>query len=298
MKKKAFIFTLIGLMALFGCDKLFPKKPLLKPPVVSEEQPSFAVKGTIIAKVDNQPIILEDLNNEIDQWNKLRPEAKIDTKDKKLAYLKEEMVQRVLLAQAAMDRGLDKKEEVHKTLENVKQQLLSDELLKEEYANIDVTSTEIENFYNQFKEELKEPEERWLREIVVATEGDVKDVMIELLKGGDFAGLAQMKSIASSAKKGGDLGYLKKGVKSPQFDEAAFSTTLEPGKTSNYFKGPDGYYILKLEAKKGGQAKSLKELRDDIKNLLVFSKQEQKKKELVSKFSEKAKIEVFEAAVK
>lgn len=290
---------LLSSFILFGCEKLFPKKAK---PATSAPPPVAEVKGTIIARVNNQPITLEELNAEISSFNAYvpadKPEQKIDTLDKKLTYLKNEMVRRVLLAQAALDRGLERKEEVQKALESYKQNLLVAELVRSETASIEVSSSEIEDYYNRSKEQLKEPEERRIREIVVATESEVKDVLIELLKGTDFAALAQSRSIAASAKDGGDLGYIKKGTKSPQFDEVAFSSTLEANRASNYFKGPEGYYILKVEAKREGKAKSLSELWDEIKNGLTFLKQQQKLEELISKLSKEAKIEVIESAVK
>lgn len=295
------LLLMTAVIFLSGCEKIFPPKKPVK--VISSAESVFPeVKGIVIARVNNQSITLEELNEEAESFNKYvpkdKPEEKIDSRDKKLSYLKNEMIRRVLLAQAAQDRGLDRKEELQKLLNNFKQNLLMAELVKVETENIEVTSAEIENYYNQYKEQLKEPEERRIREIVVATENDARDVLVELLRGGDFATLAQMKSTSASAKNGGDLGYIRKGLKSPQFDEAAFSFTLEAGRTSNYFKGPEGYYILKLEAKREGKVKSLSELWDDIKNGLKFLKQQKKVEDLVSKLSADAKIEVIESAVK
>ena len=295
-----FLYLAAVLVFLAGCEKFFPGRQAKN---VSKVAPAVSeVKGTVIARVNNQPITLEELNEETEGFNKYvpqdKPEEKIDSRDKKLNYLKNEMIRRVLLAQAAQDRGLDRKEELQKALNNFKQNLLVAELVKAETENIEVTSAEIEDYYNQYKEQLKEPEERRIREIVMATENDARDVLIELLKGGDFATLAQMRSTSASAKNGGDLGYIRKGLKSPQFDEIAFSSTLEAGKTSNYFKGPEGYYILKLEAKREGKVKSLSDLWDDIKNGLKFLKQQKKVEELISKLSADAKIEVIESAVK
>ena len=295
-----FLYLIAVLVFLAGCEKFFPGRQAKN---VSKVAPAVSeVKGTVIARVNNQPLTLEELNEEIENYNKYvpdnKPEEKIDTRDKKLNYLKNEMIRRTLLAQAGEDRGLDRKEEMQKALNNFKQNLLVAELVKAETENIEVTSAEIEYYYNQYKEQLKEPEERRIREIVMATENDARDVLIELLKGGDFATLAQMRSTSASAKNGGDLGYIKKGLKSPQFDEIAFSSTLEAGKTSNYFKGPEGYYILKLEARREGKVKSMSDLWDDIKNGLKFLKQQKKVEDLISKLSADAKIEVIESAVK
>lgn len=298
VKNKTPLLLILAVM-FFGCDKIFPKK--IKQ-VSGELRGTQEVKGTIVAKVNNQPITLEDLNAEVESFNAYvpqdRPNDKIDTRDKKIDYLRNELVTKALLAQTAMDRGLDRKEELQKALDNFKQSLLVAELMRVETANIEVSSAEIEDYYNRSKEQLKEPEERYIREIVLPTESQAKEILIQLLQGADFSSVAQEKSIAASAKNGGDLGYIKKGVKSPQFDTVAFSPTLEIGKISNYFKGPEGYYILKLEGKREGKVKSLSELWDDIKTGLTFLKQQEKIKELIAKLSRDAKIEVIESAVK
>ena len=303
INKVLILISAVSLLA--GCDKIFPAKKKAqenKPASTAKTSGPIEAKGTVIAKVNNQPITLEELNSEIESYNKEipadQPNEKIDTRDKKIAYLKNEMVRRVILAQAAQDKGLDRKEDVVKALDNFKQSILVAELIRQETESVDVSSKEIEDYYNASKDQLKEPEERQIREIMVAGEGEAKDILIELLKGADFAGLAQGRSTAASREKGGDLGYIKKGVKSPKFDDIAFSSTLEVGKFSNYFKAAEGYYILKLEAKREGKVKSLSELWDDIKTGLTFLKKQQKIEELISKLSSSAKIEVIESAIK
>lgn len=296
---KRALYLLMAVVILSGCEKFFPKKPE-KPSAQNAQAPE--VKGTVIARVNNQPITLEELNEEVEAFNKSipedKPEYKIDTRDKKLDYLREEMTHRALLVQAAEDRGLGRKEELQKALNNFKQSLLVAEIVKAETESIEVTSADIEDYYNKYKEQNKEPEERRIREIAVASESEAKDILIELLRGGDFAALAQSRSIAASKNDGGDLGYITKEQRSPQFVEVAFSSTLEVGKNSNYFKEPGGYYILKLEGKREGKMKTLSELWDDIKKWLMFSRQQEKLKKLVSDLSSKAKIEVIESAVK
>lgn len=303
MERRAAVVLLSFITFFFcaGCEKLsiFPqKKPLPK----ETSQEAIPVRGTLVAKVNNIPITLEDLNQEVEAFNAMvgetRPEAKISTRDKKLDYLKNEMVRRVLLYQEAMDKGLDKKEDVLRALAKTKQDLMVMELVKEETAKIEVSSKEIEDYYNQFKEQLKEPEERQISEIVVPNEAEAKEIMIQLLQGADFATLARERSKAVSAREGGDLGLIQKGKKFPQFDEVAFSDSLEVGKVSNIFKGPDGYYIVKLEVKRGGKLKPLSEMWDDIKRGLTFLKQQQRIEELITKLSQKAKFEFQEGEVK
>jgi len=290
-------------VVLCGCDKLDFLKPK-KTSKALESAPVVTIKGTVIAKVNNYPITLDDLNNEIAAYNSMvpddKPELKITTREQKIKYLKDEMIRRALLYQEALNRNLDRAEEVISALEKSKRDILVVELIKLETEKIEATSSEIEEYYNTYKEQLKEPEERQIREIVVASEPDAKDVMIQLLQGADFATLAKEKSKAASAKNGGDLGFISKGTKSAQYDAVAFSDSLEVGKISNIFRGPDGYYILKLEAKRGGKLKSLSEMWDDIKRGLTFLKQQQKIEEMVRKLSNdpRFKVETYESEIK
>lgn len=290
-------------LGLVSCEKLNFLSPKKKEPPQKVSTPSILeVKGTIIAKVNNIPITLEELNEEIEAYNAMvpedKPELKINTREKKIEYLKDQMIRRILLYQEALDRGLDRSETILKALEKTKRDLLVMELVRQEAEKVEVSSKEIEDYYNMYKEEFKEAEERQLREIVVPTEQEAKEILILLLQGQDFATLAKERSKAPSAKDGGDLGFITKGKKFPQFDTVAFSETLEVGKISNIFKGPDGYYILKLEAKRGGKQKSLSEMWDDIKRGLTFLKQQKKIEDLISKLSTQAKIETYESEIK
>jgi len=291
-----FCFLLSGLL---GCDNINFFK-FRKPK--TEKASSSTVKGTAIAKVNNITITLEDLEQEIEAYNSMvpadRPEAKITSREQKINYLKNEMIRRALFYQYASDKGIDKNEDIQKALEKNKMDILVMGLIRQEAGNVEVSSKEVEDAYNQYKEQFKEPEERQIREIMVSSEQEAKDILIQLLQGADFATLARERSKAESAKNGGDLGFIVLGKKFAQFDSVAFSDSLEVGKTSNIFKGPDGYYVLKLEGERGGKQKSLSEMWDDIKNILLFSKQKDKIDKLAGNLSREAKIEVYEGTIK
>jgi len=304
--KRSFAFCVIlGLifMGTLGCDKI--KLPASKKteavevktlPVVPQ------VKGPIVAKVNNIPIGLEDFNQEVEIYNENvpadRPELKITTREQKINYLKNEVVRRTLLYQNAIDKGLDRNEEVLMALDKTKTQLLVMELVKQVSQKVDVSSKEIEDYYNTYKEQLKEPEERQIREIVSSSEQEARDILIQLLQGGDFATLARTNSKSPSAKDGGDLGFIKLGEKSAQFDSVVFADSLDVGKISSIFKTPDGYCIIKLEGKRGGKQKPLSEMWDDIKKGLTFLKQQQVIEEMIGKLSREAKIDVYEGEIK
>ena len=303
MKRKIILFTITGLFfsAILGCDKLnsaASRKP--EPKIVAA--PVIQPRGPIVAKVNNITIGLDDLNDEIDLYNANvpaeRPELKITTKEQKVNYLKNEVIRRALIYQHAVDKGLDRNDEVRQAVEKNKRDLLVMQDVKDITKSVSVTSKEVEDYYNTYKEQLKEPEERQISEIVVNTEQEARDILIQLLQGVDFATLARSNSKASSAKDGGNLGFVQKGKKSAQFDAVAFSNSLDVGKVSSIFKTPDGYSIIKLEAQRGGKQKPLSEMWDEINRGLVFLKQQQAIEELIGKLSREAKIEVSEGEIK
>jgi peptidyl-prolyl cis-trans isomerase C len=286
---------------ILGCDKLagFTQGKKIKTEIPAEV---MQVKGPLVAKVNNIPIGLDDFNQEIEIYNANLPadgsETKITTREQKINYLKNEVVRRTLLYQNALDKGLDRNEDVSKTLEKTKMQLLVMELIRQSAQKIDVSSKEIEDYYNTYKEQFKEPEERQIQEIVVANEAEAKDMLIQLLQGADFSALAKANSIAPTAKEDGEIGFIKKGKKSVQFDAVAFGDSLQVGKMSSIFQVPEGYTIIKLQAKRGGKQRLLSEMWEDIKKGLTFLKQQQAIEELIGKLSRDAKIEVYEGEIK
>ncbi|MDD5560998.1 MAG: peptidyl-prolyl cis-trans isomerase [Candidatus Omnitrophica bacterium] len=308
MRKLENLLVILFTVFLFsGCDKI-PFMDTAKP-VKQIKQNLPPVGETIVAKVGDFYITASDLNKEVDNFNSLASaqkmdKNKIDTSEKKVKYLRDELVRKYILYQEALDRGLDKKPEIAKELEAAKMNLLIAELLRREIEKIDVSSKEIEDFYEQNKDMLRDPEQRKILEIMTPTEEEAKQVYIELLKGMDFSSLARQYSKANTASRGGDVGLMtyevspEKRIRPEKFYEVAFSPSLEVGGVSSIFKGPDGFYIIKLDSIKKSEPKSLAELRDNIKSWLLFEKQQKAIVELANKLSGETKIEIYEEKVR
>lgn len=304
------LFFLLFSFLLVGCEKLDFLKP--KKAATKAQPAVVTVKGTVIAKVNNLPITLEELNRYIDIYNvsfELRQDlsseqkkaGKIDTREKKIDYLKTLLIRQAVFYQAALDRGLDRKEEIMDILERYKMAMLAQEMQNEIVKNLDVNSAEIEEAYNNNKDLFREPEARRIREIVTKTEEEARQVLIELLQGTDFSAAAKNRSIVESGKNAGDLGFIKKGQRGEQFgnfDEVAFSPALQQGTISSIFKGSEGFYIIKIEAIKEGRQVSLLDAWDTIKTLLLARKQQEELDRVYSQLSRDAKIEIYEGEIK
>ncbi|MDD5465661.1 MAG: peptidyl-prolyl cis-trans isomerase [Candidatus Omnitrophica bacterium] len=301
MRRKNPSVTLVCVLSvlflfLSGCEQVKKLK-------VPSKAKSWQTQGTVVAYVSDLPITLEQLEQEIRSYNEStdNPEAKINTREQKIAYLNEELIRRYLLYLGAKARGLDEQPKTRELLRNLEINVLASQILHDEIDNITVTSSEIEEFYNTFKDQYRQEEERRIREIVLDGETEAKDTLIELLKGADFAALAAQRSKAQSASGGGDLGFIKKGKRGgdyARFDEIAFSRSLEAGQLSTVFKEKNGYYIIKIEAIKGGQVRALSEVWDEIKKNVLFLKQQQKLKEITAGLLKKTKVVIHQDLIK
>ncbi|MES9905954.1 MAG: peptidylprolyl isomerase [Sedimenticola sp.] len=86
----------------------------------------------------------------------------------------------------------------------------------------------------------------------------------KLIQGNDFAAVAKNYSEdAISAKKGGDLGWMKEGSINPKFSKTIFE--LEAGKVSEPFETPFGFHIVKVTDGPAVVKQSLDGVKGDIR---------------------------------
>ncbi|MDT0593552.1 peptidylprolyl isomerase PpiC [Glaciecola petra] len=79
--------------------------------------------------------------------------------------------------------------------------------------------------------------------ILVKTEKQAKEILIQLKKGKDFGALAKRHSICPSGKKGGDLGEFKRGQMVKAFDDVVFKKDIL--KIHGPVKTRFGYHLIK-----------------------------------------------------
>jgi hypothetical protein len=296
---------------LLGCDSIMN--------LISPKKNIVSVTGTVVAKVANIPVTLEALNREIDVYNaavnvaidanpdltfqqkkEQKEKNEIKAPEQKLRYLNELVVRRMVFAQAGIDKGLERREDVKDVLEINRANILAQEMQNEVIKNIDVSQMELEDAYKKVKEQLKQPETRNVREIAAKTEAEAKQILLELLQGADFMVIARDRSVAESSKNSGDLGYLKKGEKGGVFDDVAFSPALQQGSISSVFKNNDGNYcIVKIEGIKEGKQLSFTEVQNKLKERLLNLKRQEELEKFYSQISrDNIRIEIHESQIK
>jgi parvulin-like peptidyl-prolyl isomerase len=173
--------------------------------------------------------------------------------------------------------------------DDIKRQLMINSVLEETRKQVSISDEELLEYYNENKESFLEPEQVHARHILVETEEEANNLLLQLKEGlTDFAELAKEKSVGPSAPSGGDLGFFSRGQMVKEFEDAAFS--LEPGKISGVVQTQFGYHIIKCEEKKEEYSPTFEEAKERISNILGSQRENEAITALTSKLREEAVI--------
>jgi len=114
--------------------------------------------------------------------------------------------------------------------------------------------------------------------------------------GEDFARLARELSQGPSAREGGDLGWLKRGVVQPEVERAVFA--LAPGEVSDPVRTKTGFQILKVEERRGGAPRPFDEVKEEIRNRLALDQQDAALQQYLTELKKDAVVDVRMAELK
>ncbi|OGV72163.1 MAG: hypothetical protein A3K18_21160 [Lentisphaerae bacterium RIFOXYA12_64_32] len=191
------------------------------------------------------------------------------------------------------------------TVDSLKKEMTRDmrigKLLEQETAEkAKVSDEEIEKFYNDSREQFRQPEQAHARHILFKTEPDADDktkqekkaaaeaARKQLTEGADFAALAKEKSDCPSGKQGGDLGNFERGNMVKEFEDAAFSQKLND--IGPIVETKFGYHIIQVLERTEAKDKTLAESRDEIVGYMKQRKQRAAVDGYLEELQAKAKI--------
>jgi parvulin-like peptidyl-prolyl isomerase len=177
--------------------------------------------------------------------------------------------------------------------EEVRAQLISEELFKKVTSNIKVSKAEISAYYSAHKSQYQQPQSREVRHILVQKKALADKLYAQLKGGANFAALAKRYSKdPGSASNGGKL-TVSKGQTVPTFDKAAF--TLKKGELSPPVHTQYGYHIIQaLSDVKPAQSTPLSKVAASIKQQL----EQQRKNEAMTKWVESTKKSYCNSKIK
>ena len=222
----------------------------------------------------------------INAMNKeLTSQGQPDTPDRQNA-VKEELVNREVLSQAAMKRGLDKNPDIAAQMEMARQAVLVRALFESEVKANPISDAELQKQYEVFKGSMGDSEYK-VRHILVDKEDEAKTIIAELNRGGDFAKIAKDKSKDPGSKdNGGDLDWGPSARYVKPFADAMIA--LKKGQTTaTPVKTDFGYHVIRLDDVRPLKVPGF----DEIKEQFRQRAQQQQIQKFVMELRQKAKIE-------
>ncbi|HEY8034229.1 MAG TPA: peptidylprolyl isomerase [Methylobacter sp.] len=279
--KKFIPLLVVGTALIAGCNQEKAAETGSTPattattPAVDKADAVAAVNGQYISKST-----LDTLEKEIAE----RSHGQTFPKEK----LVEELVQRELLVQDAMQKQLDKSPEFTAQLEAAKKALLTQADLQNFIKANPVTDAEIKAEYDS-KVAAEKGTEYKARHILVKTEAEAKKLIAELDKGADFAKLANKNSLdAKESQNGGDLGWFSAGQMVAPFSEAV--AALEKGKyTKEPVKTQFGYHVILKEDSRALTPPPLEAVKEQLTPFL----QRKKVQGMIETLRKQAKVEIL-----
>jgi hypothetical protein len=151
------------------------------------------------------------------------------------------------------------------------------------------SEAEIRAYYGQHEAELARPERVELRQILVATLNEARDVKRRLAKNPKaFDAIARSQSKAPEAEAGGEMGSFERGQLPAELEGPAF--TLSVGGTSDPIQSPLGYHVIRVDSRQAASTPSFEESRDEIRDRLMRARRTAAERAYVAGIMARSKV--------
>ncbi len=203
--------------------------------------------------------------------------------------------------------------------QNMRNQIITQRVIGQEVGQkLQMNKDEEQKFYEEHKQEMQQPEQVRLSEILIApktpptangpdgkplppsqAESDAalaaadtkaRDVLARLQKGASFEDVAKKDSDGPSAKDGGDLNYFKRGVLAKELEDKVFA--MKAGETTDVIRTKQGFVILKVTEHQAAGIPTLKEAEPRIQDALYMQKLQPALRAYLTKLREDAYIDI------
>lgn len=258
-----------------------PTLPTKEAPKKEAAKAKPAAKGGAVATVNGVAVPQARADALMQQQ-----QGRLPDNDQTRAMVREELINREILAQEAQRTGMAKSPEVQAQLDMVRQEVLVNAYIREWVRKNPISEADVAKEYDRAKAQTGDKEYK-ARHILVETEDQAKSLIAELKKGGKFEDLATKNSKdPGSAARGGDLDWNVPGTFDSQFSDAMVK--LEKGKyTEAPVRTRFGWHVIQLDDVRGVKFPALNEVRQRITQQLTQNRIEQ----MVKGLRAKAKVE-------
>lgn len=189
--------------------------------------------------------------------------------------------------------------------QNLRNQIVTQQVIgKEVGQKLNLNKEEEKQFYEQHKDEMAQPEQVRLSEILISTEkkgsGDeaqqvtaaqakAEDLLDQIRKGASFEDIARKSSDGSTAAQGGDLGYFKRGMLAKELEDKTFA--MKVNDVSDVIRTKQGFVILRVSEHQAAGVPPLSEVEPRVQDAMYMEKLQPALRAYLQKLREEAFIE-------
>jgi len=187
--------------------------------------------------------------------------------------------------------------------------ILADKFVAEKVAaGVQVTEADARAYYDANPQEFEHPDQVKLRMIMAAVPKDASDAQraaardkanrarARVVAGEDFAAVARELSDDPSRQRGGEIGWVRKGMLFPELEPNVFA--LSPGQTSDVLESPRGFHVFRLEARRGPGKYPWEEIHGQLVQTLTARKIQQRLAETLGPIRKAAAVEILDPAIR
>ena len=202
-------------------------------------------------------------------------------------FLVDYLVERHLLAQAAVRDKINKTDAYRKRLRYYQVKALREAYFAEKIRP-KITDEMIKATYEKEKSKSKTQKRAHARHILVASQKEADEIFAKINKGEDIAALAKAHSTDEVAAKGGDLGFFFAEEMVPEFSNVVFH--LKKNQIGGPVKTKFGWHIVQLLDMRTVGPKRLEDVQEGIQAILL----RQLVQDEIAKYKKQSKIEYLD----
>jgi len=240
---------------------------------------------TVIAVVGGESVTQADLTYALEDMGE--EISKIPAMERR-EFLVQMLVDMKVMAQAARKAGMAESDTFARRKAYLEDRALRRAYLQDVMA-AEVSQDELKTAYDNAFKDFQAQEMLRARHILLVSEEDAKQVVVELNNGRDFAEVAREKSTGPTGPQGGDLGYFSEGDMVPEFYDA--SRALEVGAHSAPVQSQFGWHVIKLEDRRPSTPPAFEQVLPQIRQRVMVGKFEK----LVENLKADAEIRIIGA---
>ena len=236
-------------------------KPKAPEPVVVEPEP---IPENVVALVGDEQITIEQVRDFVNEIPQLK-EVPFEQVYPKMLEL---LINNKLVEMGAAEMGIPEHPEVQKMVRIATDQIITQAYLSQ-LLDRAVTEKDLQDLYAEQVQVFQPKDEIRARHILLGTEEQAKNTLIQLQAGADFASLANQKSLDKNAPDG-ELGYFTKDMMIPEFGEAVFK--MQQGELSAPVQTPFGWHIIQVLDRRKTQPPSFESQKDQLRQAAMERK--------------------------